>query len=132
MCGGFNKNNLFVVRSNIMMMLKHVVVARRFWSRNSTVRNLTQKPFDKILIANRGEIACRVIKTAKRLGIKTVAIYSEPDANSMHVRMADEAFCVGTAASKDSYLKMETILDIAKKTGSQVKMSSKSTPFKKV
>jgi acetyl/propionyl-CoA carboxylase alpha subunit len=79
-----------------------------------------EKPFDKILIANRGEIACRVIKTARRLGVKTVAIYSEADAAAMHVRMADEAYCVGPAASKESYLKMERILDICKKTGAQV------------
>lgn len=78
------------------------------------------KPFEKILIANRGEIACRVMKTAKRMGIKTVAIYSEQDANSKFVSMADEAYCVGTAASKDSYLRMDRIVDIAKKSGAQV------------
>jgi hypothetical protein len=88
-----------------------------------------EKPFDKILIANRGEIACRVIKTARRLGVKTVAIYSEADAAAMHVRMADEAYCVGPAASKESYLKMERILDICKKTGAQV---SKNIDFSSV
>ena len=56
--------------------------------------------FDKILIANRGEIACRVITTARRLGIATAAIYSEPDAGARHVEMADEAFCVGPAPAR--------------------------------
>jgi len=77
------------------------------------------KPFDKILVANRGEIACRVFKTAKRLGVKTVAVYSEADASAMHVRHADEAYCIGPAASADSYLKMERIIDVAKATGAQ-------------
>lgn len=78
-----------------------------------------EKPFDKILIANRGEIACRVIRTCKKLGVKTVAIYSDVDARSMHVTEADEAYCVGGALSADSYLQMERILDICKKTGAQ-------------
>ena len=81
---------------------------------------VNEKPFDKILIANRGEIACRVIRTAKRLGVKTVAVYSEADAAGMHVRMADEAYCIGGPQSSDSYLKMDRILAVAKKTGAQV------------
>ena len=73
--------------------------------------------FSKILIANRGEIACRIIRTCRRMGIQTVAIYSTVDANSLHVIEADEAFLVGEAPPKDSYLNMGKILDIAKKTG---------------
>ncbi|MFT7259943.1 MAG: 3-methylcrotonyl-CoA carboxylase alpha subunit [Glaciecola sp.] len=68
----------------------------------------------KILIANRGEIACRVIKTAKMMGISTVAVYSEVDANALHVKQADEAVCIGPAPSKDSYLRGDLILQKAK------------------
>ncbi len=75
--------------------------------------------FNKILIANRGEIACRVIETAHKMGIRCVAVYSEADADSRHVSMADEAFLIGPAPSKDSYLKYETIIDVAKKAGAQ-------------
>ena len=73
--------------------------------------------FEKILIANRGEIACRVIKTAKKMGIKTVAVYSDADAAAMHVRMADEAVHLGGAASADSYLRGDRIIEACKSTG---------------
>jgi propionyl-CoA carboxylase alpha chain len=86
---------------------------------NLRLLSTAKKPFDKILIANRGEIACRVMKTAKKMGIKTVAVYSDADASGMHVRMADESFNIGGPLSADSYLKMDTIIDIAKKTGAQ-------------
>ncbi|HRH58249.1 MAG TPA: acetyl-CoA carboxylase biotin carboxylase subunit, partial [Chitinophagales bacterium] len=69
----------------------------------------------KILIANRGEIALRVMRTCRQMGISTVAIYSEADRNSPHVRFADEAVCVGPAPSKESYLKIDTIIDVCKK-----------------
>lgn len=70
----------------------------------------------KILIANRGEIACRIIKTAKKLGISTVAVYSSADANALHVKMADEAVAIGPAPSSESYLVVEKIIDAAKQT----------------
>ncbi|KAJ3369302.1 hypothetical protein GGF31_005402 [Allomyces arbusculus] len=77
------------------------------------------KTFDKILIANRGEIACRVIRTAKKMGIKTVAVYSTADANAVHVQMADEAVLVGPPPTAQSYLSIPNILDAIKKTGAQ-------------
>ena len=69
--------------------------------------------FKKILIANRGEIACRIIRTCKKLGIKTVAVFSLPDAKALHVKNADEAYLLGKAEASDSYLNAEKILQIA-------------------
>ncbi|CAN7556722.1 acetyl/propionyl/methylcrotonyl-CoA carboxylase subunit alpha [Acidovorax sp. K2F] len=75
--------------------------------------------FNKILIANRGEIACRVAATAKRLGVKTVAVYSDADADAKHVAVCDEAVHIGGSAPKDSYLRWERIIEAAKATGAQ-------------
>ncbi|MBQ0937749.1 acetyl/propionyl/methylcrotonyl-CoA carboxylase subunit alpha [Ideonella paludis] len=75
--------------------------------------------FKKILIANRGEIACRVARTAMRLGVRTVAVYSDADANAQHVRACDEAIHIGGNAAKDSYLQWQRILEAAKATGAQ-------------
>jgi propionyl-CoA carboxylase alpha chain len=75
--------------------------------------------FNKILIANRGEIACRVIKTARRLGIKTVAVYSDADADALHVDMADEAVHIGPAPAVESYLVIEKIVEACRRTGAE-------------
>src|SRR6201994_3773709 len=72
-----------------------------------------------LLIANRGEIACRVIRTARRLGIRTVAVYSDADAKALHVRMADEAVHIGPSPARESYLVGEKIIAAAKATGAE-------------
>src|ERR1044072_2484635 len=69
--------------------------------------------FEKVLVANRGEIAVRIIRACKELNIRTVAVYSEADVNSMHVHMADEAICIGKGASSESYLKIDRIISAA-------------------
>ncbi|MBR1325909.1 biotin carboxylase N-terminal domain-containing protein, partial [Bradyrhizobium ottawaense] len=75
--------------------------------------------FKKILIANRGEIVCRVIKTARKMGIETVSVYSEADRDALHVEMADEAVLIGPPAAAESYLVIEKLVEACKKTGAQ-------------
>ncbi|MBS4009733.1 MAG: acetyl/propionyl-CoA carboxylase subunit alpha, partial [Roseovarius sp.] len=75
--------------------------------------------FKKILIANRGEIACRVIKTARKMGIATVAIYSDADRNALHVRMADEAVHIGPAPASESYIVIDKVMAAIKATGAE-------------
>src|SRR5712691_12131869 len=75
--------------------------------------------FKKILIANRGEIACRIIKTARHMGIATVAVYSEADAEALHVREADEAVPIGPPPAADSYLRIDKIVEACRQTGAE-------------
>ncbi len=75
--------------------------------------------FKKILIANRGEIACRIIKSARKLGIKTVAVYSDADRDGLHVEMADEAVAIGPPPAAQSYLLIDKILEACRTTGAE-------------
>jgi propionyl-CoA carboxylase alpha chain len=112
---------------------RHVSAQQRVWTTaartvvpraasaqfQSTAPNKDKKPFDKILIANRGEIVQRVIRTCKELDIATVALYSTADAKAQFVREADEAICIGPAAANLSYLNVPKVLQAIKDTGAQ-------------
>ncbi|KAJ9059068.1 hypothetical protein DSO57_1006200 [Entomophthora muscae] len=117
------KGSRFLTRAlNLNKPTRRLSISKATHSGNAhtTDGENSRKPlFNKILIANRGEIACRVMRTAKALGIQTVAVYSEADAESQHVKMADEAYCIGPAASSESYLMMDRILEVARSSGAQ-------------
>lgn len=96
----------------------------RYISDSASFGGASIKPKDrcieKILVANRGEIACRIMRTAKRLGIQTVAVYSDADKDSLHVKSADEAVRIGPPSARLSYLSGATIMEAASRTGAQV------------
>uniref|UniRef100_A0AAR2KDP8 Methylcrotonoyl-CoA carboxylase subunit alpha, mitochondrial n=1 Tax=Pygocentrus nattereri TaxID=42514 RepID=A0AAR2KDP8_PYGNA len=93
-------------------------IQKLIWTK-SWVRHASVGRIEKVLIANRGEIACRVMRTAKKMGVRSVAVYSDADRHSMHVAMADEAYHIGAAPSQQSYLCMEKVLEVAKKSSAQ-------------
>lgn len=102
-------------RSRLLYLQSHV------WARPfSEGKNSEQNRIEKILIANRGEIACRIARTAKRLGIQTVAVYSDADKDSLHVASSDEAIRIGPPPARLSYLNAHSILDAALCSGAQV------------
>ena len=82
-------------------------------------RSKLYRRFRTLLIANRGEIACRVIRSARAMGLRTVAVYSEADRDAMHVAMADEAVLLGPARARDSYLNIERVIEAARQTGAE-------------
>ena len=84
--------------------------------------------FDRLLIANRGEIACRIIRTARRLGLWTVAVYSDADRDAWHVAQADQAVRLGPAPARESYLNIEAILEAARSSGAQAVPSHPAMP----
>lgn len=87
----------------------------------SSTPDFDNRRIEKILIANRGEIACRIVRTAKRLGIRTVAVYSDADEYCLHVKSADEAVRIGPPPARLSYLNSPAIIEAANKTGAQVR-----------
>src|SRR5437016_5848126 len=99
----------------LMKKIKLIRSSLSSFSRHSS-KTAVPRPIDKLLIANRGEIACRILRTARRLGIRSVAVFSDVDRNSLHVTLADEAYNIGPAPSIDSYLRKDKIIEVAKKS----------------
>lgn len=83
-------------------------------------RSAVVRKFNRVLIANRGEIALRVMRTARRMGMESVAVFSDADRRSLHAKTADYAYCIGEAAASKSYLNMDKVIETAIQSGSQV------------
>ncbi|XP_054707309.1 propionyl-CoA carboxylase alpha chain, mitochondrial-like [Uloborus diversus] len=115
---------LFRLNRNKLVIFSSIKLVRNTSSIKQKINTLDpidhhESKFDKILIANRGEIACRIIKTCRQMGIKTVAIHSDVDSTALHVKMADEAYCLGPAPTNKSYLNVDAIFDVIQKTSTQ-------------
>ncbi|KAJ8332015.1 hypothetical protein SKAU_G00430090 [Synaphobranchus kaupii] len=109
-----------ILRVQSFQGLKTVLQQKCLWTNGSFRRaSVVRGRIEKVLIANRGEIACRVMRTAKKMGVRSVAVYSEADRHAMHVAMADEAYHIGPAASQQSYLSMEKVMEVAKRSHAQ-------------
>lgn len=108
--------------ASVATFLRRKPSGKQFIFRSVSVRAFSESSqrIEKILVANRGEIACRIMRTAKRLGIQTVAVYSDADRHSLHVKSADEAVRIGPPPARLSYLNASSILDAAIRTGAQV------------
>ena len=104
-----NSNNRSFCKLYRNIIVRHV----RFVNSTLKFLNKINPPFEKVLIANRGEVACRIIRTCRTMGIRTVAIYSTADCHSLHVKLSDESICVGTSRAIKSYLDIESILEAA-------------------
>lgn len=99
-------------------------ISLRSFSDSASASASDSNRIEKILVANRGEIACRIMRTAKRLGIRTVAVYSDADRDSLHVKSADEAIRIGPPPARLSYLSASSILEAAVRAGAQVSSGS--------
>ncbi|KAG5851493.1 hypothetical protein ANANG_G00094010 [Anguilla anguilla] len=109
-----------ILRVQSFQGLKPVLQQKWLWTGGSVrCASVARGRIEKVLIANRGEIACRVMRTAKKMGVRSVAVYSEADRHAMHVAMADEAYHIGPAASQQSYLSMEKVMEVAKRSHAQ-------------
>lgn len=106
-----------VRRKSYSMIVKCISGSASFGGASITPK---ERGIEKVLVANRGEIACRIMRTAKRLGIQTVAVYSDADRDSLHVKSADEAVRIGPPSARLSYLSGATIMEAAARTGAQV------------